>query len=96
MRVRLANYNPQFAYYYFRSKYFQYLIEVYKKGVQNQNIFPIVIQEFPLPDISLFDQQRIVDDIQNEIEQQDYIKVEITKLRGRIDAIIEKALTQTM
>ena len=53
MRIRLKDYDPLFAYYYMRSTYFQYLIEIYKKGLQNQNIFPIVVQEFPLPDLSL-------------------------------------------
>ena len=90
MRVRLdeKKCNPVFAYYYFRTAYFQYLIEVYKKGLQNQNIFPIVIQEFPVPDISLMDQQRIVDEIQSEIQKQNQIKTEIAELRKQIDDII--------
>lgn len=35
MRIRLKDYNPEFAYYYFRTTYFQYLIEIYKKGLGN-------------------------------------------------------------
>jgi hypothetical protein len=93
MRVRLTGYNTTFAYYYFRSKFFQYLIEVYKKGLQNKNIFPIVVREFPMPDIPLALQQRIVDEIQGEIGKQDSIRAQAADLRGRIDAIIESALT---
>ncbi len=91
MRIRFDSkrYNPIFAYYYMRSCYFQYLIEVYKKGLgNNTNIFPIVIQEFPIPDISLSEQKRIVDEIQTEIKKQDDIKLEIASLRNKIDDII--------
>mgnify|MGYP004655636841 CR=1 FL=1 len=96
MRIRLdeSSYNPIFAYYYMRSCYFQYLIEVYKKGLgNNTNIFPIVIQEFPIPDISLADQQRIVDEIQTEIERQEKIKDEIAALRNQIDVAIMQTIT---
>ena len=93
MRIRLKNYNPEFAYYYFRTSYFQYLIEIYKKGLgNNTNIFPIVVQEFPLLDISPEEQQRIVDDIHSEIAKQDDIKAEISKYRAEIDEIIKNAL----
>jgi restriction endonuclease S subunit len=92
MRIRLKNYNPQFAYYYMRGSYFQYLIEIYKKGLQNQNIFPIVIQEFPLPDLSLDEQQSIVDEIQVEIDKQNEIKNHIDDLRKEIDKIIENTI----
>ena len=94
MRIRFdsTRYNPTFAYYYLRSKYFQYLIEVYKKGLQNQNIFPIVMQEFPIPDILLSEQQRILDEIQAEISKQDDIKNQIAELRSRIDDIIMETI----
>ena len=92
MRIRLENYNPKFAYYYMRSTYFQYLVEIYKKGLgNNTNIFPIVVQEFPLPDITLAEQQKIVDAIQLKIDKQNEIKKEIASLRSKIDAIIEDA-----
>lgn len=97
MRIRLNenSYNPTFAYYFMRNCYFQYLIEIYKKGLgNNTNIFPIVIQEFPIPDISLKDQQRIVDEIQDEIKKQDDIKAEIAELRAQIDDIIIKSITE--
>ena len=69
MRIRMNSELciPIFAYYYFRSKYFQYLIEVNKKGMQNQNIFPSMIEEFPFPDISLEHQSMIVNEIEKQI-----------------------------
>lgn len=73
--------------------YFQYLIEIYKKGLgNNTNIFPVVIREFPLPDISLEEQQRIVDEIQVAINKQLQIKNKIADLRKQIDTIIIRAL----
>lgn len=90
MRIRFdtSKYNPQFAYYYLRSTYFQYLIEIYKKGLQNQNIFPSTLQELPIPNLSLQNQQRIVDEIETNIKKQDDIKAEIASLRNQIDDII--------
>ena len=93
IRIRLKNYNARFAYYYMRTSYFQYLIETYKKGLgNNTNIFPIIIQEFPLPDITLEDQQKIVDYIENEINKQNNIRNEISKLRNKINSLIEKII----
>jgi len=75
MRMRLKNYNPLFAYYYFRTEYFQYLIEVNKKGLgNNTNIFPSQIQELPMIDIDLEKQQKIVDEIKTELDRQDEMK----------------------
>lgn len=95
MRLRFdeARCDPHFAYYYIRSKYFQYLIEIYKKGLQNQNIFPIIIQEFPFPNISLAEQNKIVDMIQIEMRKQSDTKQKIAELRNNIDLIIESAIT---
>jgi len=94
MRIRLDQYNPLFAYYYFRTVYFQYLVEIYKKGLgNNTNIFPTIIQEFPILDISLDEQERIVDEIQSEILKQDKIKNHIDQLQEKIDAIIIDAIT---
>lgn len=95
MRIRLKDYNPEFAYYYFRTTYFQYLIEIYKKGLQNKNIFPVVIREFPMLNISLEEQRRIVDEIHTEIAKQDEIKKQIESLRGQIDVLIQDVLTKS-
>ncbi len=93
MRIRLQNYNPLFAYYYFRTEYFQYLVEVNKKGLgNNTNIFPSQIQEFPMIDISLKTQQKIVDEIKTELDKQKEIKKKIESERMMIDEIIEKSI----
>ena len=93
MRVRLKDYNCLFAYYYFRTEYFQYLVEINKKGLgNNTNIFPSQLQEFPLLDISKEEQQRIVDEIKTELDAQEKIKTEIEKERNKIDVIIENAI----
>lgn len=93
MRIRLKDYNPLFAYYYFRTEYFQYLVEVNKKGLgNNTNIFPSQIQEFPLIDIPLKDQQKIVDEIKAELDRQDEYNEKIAVERAKIDEIIEKAV----
>jgi restriction endonuclease S subunit len=93
MRIRLQNYNHLFAYYYFRTEYFQYLVEVNKKGLgNNTNIFPSQIQEFPIIDISLKAQQKIVDEIKVELDKQEAIKNKIESERNKIDEIIEKAI----
>lgn len=90
MRIRLSNYNPFFAYYYFRTDYFQYLIEVNKKGLgNNTNIFPSQIQDLPMIDTDLQRQQRIVDEIKTELNKQDEIKQKIVIERNKIAEIIK-------
>lgn len=94
MRIRFKDYNPEFAYYYFRTTYFQYLIEVYKKGLgNNTNIFPIVVREFPLIDISVSEQNRIVEEIHVEISKQEKLKGDISKLQKQIDQIVEEGIS---
>jgi type I restriction enzyme S subunit len=93
MRIRLQNYNPLFAYYYFRTEYFQYLVEINKKGLgNNTNIFPSQIQEFPIIDISLKAQQKIVDEIKMELDKQEAIKNKIESERKKIGEIIGKSI----
>ena len=93
MRVRLSNYNPLFAYYYFRTDYFQYLVEINKKGLgNNTNIFPSQIQEFPMIDIFLDEQQKIVNEIKTELDKQEEMKKKIETERNKIDEIIEKII----
>ena len=92
MRIRLKNYNPEFAYYYFRTSFFQHLIHSDKKGLQNKNIFPIQIKEFPLPDFDLNKQKKIVDQISNELKNQDEVINTINILRKRINDLITSSL----
>lgn len=89
MRIRLKNYNPYFAYYYFRTSYFQYLIEIYKKGLgNNTNIFPVVIKELPIPNISLKEQEIIVSKIKQNMDQQLIIRKRIDSVRNKISKYI--------
>ena len=93
IRIRLLNYNPLFVYYYFRTEYFQYLIEINKKGLgNNTNIFPSQIQEFPIPNIPLPRQQEIVDEIKKELDKQEEIKKQIEEKRDKIDKIVEEVV----
>lgn len=94
MRIRLKDYDPEFAYYYFRTTYFQYLIEIFKKGLgNNTNIFPIVIREFPLIDISLPEQYRIVSEIHAEIDKQKNLKSAISDMQQQIDQIVKDTIS---
>jgi len=91
MRIRLSNCNPLFAYYYFRTKYFQYLIEINKKGLGNiTNIFPSQIQEFPMIAVDLKKQHEIVDKIKEEINRYEEVKKQIETKKDEINEIIKK------
>lgn len=93
MRIRLKNYNPEFAYYYFRTSYFQYLIETYKKGLgNNTNIFPVAIKEFPIPNIPLCEQEKVVKEIRLKIEEQETIYSEIVEQQNAIKKSIEELM----
>nr|MDK7631616.1 hypothetical protein [Globicatella sanguinis] len=82
-------YLPEFCYYYMRSFYFQYLIEIHKKGLgNNTNIFPNIINEFPIPDIDLGLQQNIVKEIVQSKENINKIRTEILNLRSEIKLLI--------
>jgi type I restriction enzyme S subunit len=70
------------------------IVDIYKMGLgNNTNIFPIVIQEFPIPDISPDDQHVIVNEIQSEIAKQDDIQNQISELRSQIDDIIIETIS---
>jgi type I restriction enzyme S subunit len=93
MRIRLANYNSLFAYYYFRTELFQVLIESNKKGLgNNTNIFPSQIKEFPISDVSLNRQNKIVEKIKSQLDEQEQKKKTIDQKRQEIDKVIEDAL----
>lgn len=93
MRIRLKNYNPLFAYYYFRSDFFQYLIYTHKKGLgNNTNIFPNQIQEFPLLDFPLEQQQAIAQKIKAQIDNQNFIDEQIKQKQQEISHLIISVL----
>ena len=86
-------YIPKFCYYYMRSKYFQYLVEIHKKGLgNNTNIFPNITNEFPIPNIAKSEQKKIIAEIQNHIMQQKGIDRKIESIQKEISDIIEKSI----
>lgn len=93
MRIRLKDYNPVFAYYYFRTDFFQYLIYTHKKGLgNNTNIFPSQLREFPLPEISISDQNKIVAEIKSETDKQRDFETKIKEKKDAINLIISDAI----
>jgi len=92
MRIRLQNFNNLLAYYYFRSDFFQHLITTHKKGLQNHNIFPSQIQEFPVPDWNEAKQTEIVEKIKSQIDAQNSIDKQIEAKQNEINKIIETAI----
>ena len=92
MRIRLENFNPLLAYYYFRSVFFQHLITTHKKGLQNHNIFPSQIQEFPIPDWDETTQNKIVKKIKTQIDAQNLIDQKIEEKQKQISLIIESTV----
>ncbi len=92
-RIRLTNYNTLFAYYYFRSEFFQYLVYTHKKGLgNNTNIFPSQIQEFPIPDWNETKQAEIVEKIKMQLDAQNVIDQQIEQKQQEISEIIENTL----
>ena len=93
MRIRLKSYLPRFAYYYFRTTYFQHLLEVNWKGLGNNlNIFPSQIQELPIPDITIEEQERIVSLIKGEIDLQNQSTEQIIEKQLEVESLIEQSL----
>ena len=93
IRVNENIVDPLFAYYYFRTDYFQYLVEINKKGLgNNTNIFPNNLQDFPFPDLSLTEQKEIIDQIKVKLHEQDSIMDEIKKKKEIIQNKIEAAI----
>ena len=92
MRIRLDNFNPLLAYYYFRSIFFQHLITTHKKGLQNHNIFPSQIQEFPMPDWNEDKQTEMAEKIKSQIDAQNSIDNQIEEKQQQINEIIENAI----
>lgn len=86
-------YNPEFMYYYFRSTYFQYLIETNKKGLgNNTNIFPVILNEFPIPYLSLQEQRTVVNKINEEIKVNKDIEKKNNFIREKIDRLMIETL----
>jgi len=86
-------YNPLFFAYFFRSILGYFQIERDFTGATNQiHLYWEQISNFQIPDISLKDQQKIVDEIKAELDRQKEMKQKIDVERAKIDEIIEKAI----
>ena len=93
MRIRLKDYNPLFAYYYFRTDFFQYLIYTHKKGLgNNTNIFPSQLQKLPIPEISLTEQDEIANAIKTATGKQRIFDKKILEKKEEINRIIQEAI----
>ncbi|MBQ5153293.1 restriction endonuclease subunit S domain-containing protein [Macrococcoides caseolyticum] len=91
IRIQLENYNPKFAYYLFRTKIYQKLIEIYKKGLgNNTNIFPNVIKDFPLISENISEQNRIVNEISSKIQENKQCIHQMRVLLDSIEDLIKK------
>ena len=95
MRIRFKDYNSTFAYYYFRTDFFQYLIYTHKKGLgNNTNIFPSQVRELPLPEISVAEQDKIVNEIKAETDKQRVFDKLIEEKKQQIDKLIQNAINE--
>ena len=87
------NYNPLFFTYFFRSILGYFQIERDFTGATNQiHLYWDQISIFKIPNISLKDQQKIVDEIKAELDKQEEMNLKITAERNKIDEIIEKTI----
>lgn len=92
-RIRLKNYSLEFAYYYFRSDLFQYLVYTHKKGLgNNTNIFPVQINEFPMLDWDMDKQNSVMLKIKTQLEYQNKSTIAIKNKQQEIIALIEDAI----
>lgn len=92
IRIRLNEKKvvPLFIYYYFRTKYFQYLIEINKKGLgNNTNIFPNNLEDFPVPNINIDDQKKIIQQINFDIDIQNRIIKELHSKSLALDELLK-------
>ena len=92
MRIQLKDFNPLLAYYYFRSIFIQTIIHSQKKGLQNKNIFPNQVQEFPMPDWSPEKQNELANMIKFKIDEQKKYDMKIQEKQNTILNIIQKEL----
>ena len=93
VRIDDKKYSRQFFTYYFRSVLGYFQIERDFTGATNQiELYADEISNFQIPNISLKDQQKIVDEIKAELDKQEEIKSKIENERNKIDEIIENSI----
>ena len=92
--LRLSDdYNKLFFVYFFRSILWYFQIERDFTWATNQiHLYRDWVSEFRIPNIPLSRQEKIVEEIQAEIDKQSKIKKEIQQERAKIDEIIENCI----
>jgi type I restriction enzyme S subunit len=85
---------PEFARFYFMSKYFQHVVYGEKKGLgNNTNIFPSQLRELPFIEIPLVDQKVVVDEINALLGSHFKEKSQISSLRTKMEDVLTLGLT---
>lgn len=93
VRIDETLYNKLFLVYFFRSILGFFQIERDYTGATNQiELYANEIGNFRVPDISIEEQEQMVDEIKGQIDNQELIQNEIKELRSKIDQIIEDAI----
>jgi type I restriction enzyme S subunit len=94
IRVDAARCLPEFARFYFMSKYFQHVMYGEKKGLgNNTNIFPIQLRDLPFLDVPLKDQITIVEEIRALLTQHFKELEGIVALRKTMETVLTFGLT---
>ncbi len=86
------NYLPKYVNYCLQSKTSVYQIDEYKGRSSQGKLALFRIKKIKIPDITLKEQQKIVDEIKKELDNQEEYKTKIANERNKIDEIIEKAI----
>lgn len=91
-KLDFSNLDKMFFLYYTKSFIYDFWVKgiVRIKGQPNINANEYL--ELQIPDIPLSQQQKIVDEIKTELDEQERVKAKIQELRDKIDQIIEKAI----
>jgi type I restriction enzyme S subunit len=93
IRVNEKLYNSLFLTYFLRSILGIFQVERDYTWATNQiELYASEIENFQIPDISLLEQQKIVDEIKLELDKQELIKKDIEKERIKIDVLIEDSI----
>ena len=82
-----------FFVYFFRSVLWYFQIERDFTWATNQiHLYRDSVSEFLIPNISIEEQEKIVNEIQSEINEQNKIREQIEQERKKIDEIVEDAI----
>jgi restriction endonuclease S subunit len=90
--LRIKNYNSIFVMFFLKSVFANLQIRKIVKTKGQPVINATSLGGIKIPNIPLYHQQKIVDEIKGELDNQEKIKVEIELERGKIDNIIESSL----